>query len=78
MIFKFSKILIWVSKHLHEDFKSTSNLKSSYSSAYFLKVPHTGVQEMKTGEIDIFHFIEINHTFFDFLVPSHPGLLLVF
>ena len=33
---------------------------------------------METREVDVLHFIEVDHTLLHFLVPAEPGLLLLF
>ena len=65
------------SEHLHEYFETTSNLKASHSGSNFLKVSESGVEEMETGEVDVLHFVEINHAFVNILVPGHPCLFFI-
>ena len=32
---------------------------------------------METGEVDVLHFVEINHAFVNILVPGHPCLFFI-
>lgn len=32
---------------------------------------------MEAGEVEILHFVEVDHTLFDLLVPAEPSLLLL-
>lgn len=61
---------------MHENLKSAADFKPSHSGSNFLEIPKPGVEEMQTREINILHFVKVNHAFVNFLVPCHPGLFL--
>jgi hypothetical protein len=62
---------------LHEYFEARTYFKGSDSNIDGLKVPEPIVEEVKAREVDILHFVEVDHTFLHFFVPAKPGLLLL-
>lgn len=71
------KVVSELSKHLHEDLKARAYFKCSHSDVDGLEVPEPIVEEVKAREVDVLHFVEINHTLFHFFVPAEPRLLLL-
>ena len=47
----------WRSKHLHEDFKTWSDFKSSHSCVDGFEVPKSVVEEVQAWKIEEFHFV---------------------
>lgn len=62
---------------MHEDFKPGSYLEGSHSYINRFEVTEAVVEEVEAGEVDVLHFVEVDHTLLHFLVPAQPRLLLL-
>lgn len=65
-----------ISEHLHKNFQTTTNLKSSNTCINGFEVSESGIEEMQAREVNVLHFVKVDHTFFDFFIPCHPSLFL--